>query len=251
MPEINIEQHNIEIQKNLESWQKKPLLREIYRGFYNLILGWVRKDLKGETVELGSGIGNFKSVYPECIATDIFPNPWIDQVESAYKLSFSDNSVSNLVMFDVFHHLAYPGSALLEAKRVLIREGRVIIFEPYISLFGLLVYGFLHHEPVGLFQKINWLCPNGENPDAKYYAAQGNATRIFGGSLKLRAKRLKDWKIIEIKKISAISYVLSGGFSKPSFYSLKFLPFIKKIEKILDLLPHLFATRILVVLEKK
>ena len=248
---IDIEQHNIEIQKNREAWNKKPLLQKIYKDFYDLILGWVRKDLKGETVELGSGIGNFKSVYPKCIATDIFPNPWIDQVESAYKLSFQDNSVSNLIMFDVFHHLAYPGSVLNEAKRVLMKGGRVIIFEPYISLLGLFVYGVFHHEPVALFKKINWFCPVGQNPDEKYYAAQGNATRIFNKISNLEFPITKNWEIIETKKISAISYVLSGGFSKPSLYLIKFLPFIRKIEKVLDLLPLFFATRMLVVLEKK
>lgn len=248
---ISIDQHNIEIQSNLEAWNKKPLLQEIYKGFYNLILKWVRKDLEGETVELGSGIGNFKSVYPKCIATDIFPNPWIDQVESAYQLSFESNSVSNLIMFDVFHHLAYPGSALKEAGRVLVKEGRVVIFEPYISLLGLLVYGIFHHEPIAIFKKINWLCPSDQNPDQKYYAAQGNATRIFSRQSKFKKEILKDWNIIQHTKLSAVSYVLSGGFSKPSLYSVKFLPLIKKTEKVLDLLPLLFVTRVMVVLQKK
>jgi len=248
---FSIEQHNIEIQKNLEAWNKKPLLREIYKGFYDLILKWVRSDLNGEVVELGSGIGNFKSVYSKCIATDIFPNPWIDQVESAYNLSFQNSSVSNLVLFDVFHHLAFPGSALNEFNRVLVKGGRVIIFEPYISLLGVIIYGIFHHEPVSLFKKINWFYKNGENPDEQYYAAQGNATRIFRKNLEIRGKSLEEWNIIEIKKMSALSYVLSGGFSKPSFYSIKNLPLIKKIEKVLDLLPLIFATRLLVVLEKK
>ncbi len=244
---VSIDQHNKEIQKNLESWNRKPLLQKIYKIFYEQILEFVRKDLKGETVELGSGIGNFKSVYSKAVATDIFENPWIDRVESAYKLSFADNSVSNLIMFDVFHHLAYPGSALEEAKRVLELHGRVIIFDPYISLLGLIVYGIFHHEPVGLFKKINWLAPPGINPDDKYYAAQGNASRIFKDSNK---ERLKDWKIIKIKKISALSYVLSGGFSKPALYPESVLPFIKKLERVLDCLPLIFATRTLIVLEK-
>lgn len=247
---LTIEQHNIEIQKNLESWQRKPLLQKIYKEFYDLILEWVRKDLKGEVVELGSGIGNFKSVYPKCIATDIFPNPWIDQVESAYKLSFQNNSVSNLILFDVFHHLAFPGSALEEARRVLVEKGRVIIFEPYISMFGLIVYGALHHEPVGLFKKINWF-NKAENPDEKYYAAQGNATRIFCGLSEFKKEISINWNVIKIKKMSALSYILSGGFSKPALYPNSFLPAIRFVEKVLDLLPAVFATRMMVVLEKK
>ncbi len=64
-------------------------------------------------------------------------------------------------------------------------------------------------------------------------------------------ERLKDWNIIHIKKMSALSYVLSGGFSKPALYPIRLLPFLKKIEKILDFFPIIFATRVLVVLEKK
>lgn len=248
---ISINQHNIEIQKNLESWNKKPLLQEIYRGFYNLILNSIRTDIKGATVELGSGIGNFKSVYPEAIATDIFPNPWIDQVESAYKLSFQNESVANLILFDVFHHLAYPGSALSEARRVLVSGGRVIIFEPFVSILGLIVYGMLHHEPIGLFKKIDWFVEGQKNPDEKYYAAQGNASRIFNFQFNMFSKYLTDWNIIKIQKMSALSYILSGGFSKPALYPKKLLPWIKRIEKILGLFPSIFATRILIVLEKK
>ncbi len=130
---VSIEQHNLEIKINLESWKNKPLLRSIYYVFYQEILKHINKNVSGEIIEIGSGIRNQKSVFPECVMTDIFPNPWIDRVESAYHLSFDDNSISNLILFDVFHHLAYPGSALNEFKRVLQKSGRVIIFEPYIS----------------------------------------------------------------------------------------------------------------------
>ena len=71
----------------------------------------------GSVVELGSGIGNIKEVIPKCLCTDLFPNPWLDYVENAYALSFGSASVSNLILFDVFHHLKYPGTALQEFHR--------------------------------------------------------------------------------------------------------------------------------------
>jgi hypothetical protein len=48
-----------------------------------------------------------------------------------------------------------------------------------------------------------------------------------------------------------IAYVASGGFSKPQFYPSSLLPVIRASEKILALWPNIFATRLLVVLEKK
>ncbi len=185
----SIEQHNIEIHSNKEKWENKPLLRKIYLGFYQDIVRWLNLNDFGAVVELGSGIGNFKMAYPSCITSDIFPNPWIDRVESAYRLSFQNAAVSNLILFDVFHHLAFPGSAFEEFKRVLGDKGRVIIFDPYISVLGLLVYGVFHHEPVALFKKINWMRDGKADPDDTYYAAQGNATRVFSSGGGHRSKK--------------------------------------------------------------
>lgn len=251
MQNLPLEQHNIEIKQNMDAWNRKPLLREIYSIFYKRILSFIKRDVAGEIVELGSGIGNFKSVYPQAIATDIFPNPWIDRIEDAYKLSSKDGGISNLILFDVFHHLKYPGLALKEFHRSLNQNGRVIIFDPSISLLGFLVYGVFHHEPVAWRKKIEWMPENREDPNKDYYAAQGNATRVFAKGSPLISLIEKDWKVIVVKKYADVSYVLSGGFSKPALYPKIFLPVLKIADKILSLFPWIFATRILVVLEKK
>lgn len=245
-----ITQHNIEIEQNSLTWNSKPLLRLTYKQFYKEIIACL-STAPGKVVELGSGVGGFKNFYPKCIATDLFPNPWIDQVESAYNLSFKDSSVSTIIMFDVFHHIEFPGTALKECYRALAPGGRVVIFEPYISLLGFFVYGLLHKEPVAFTKKIRWVIPENCVPDRSYYAAQGNATRIFGTFSPFHNEVSADWTVISHKKFSALSYILSGGFSGPSLYSEKFLPFFRSIEKILDTAPFLSATRTLIVLEKK
>ena len=74
------DQHLREIEKNLAAWNRKPLLQEIYSGFYQDIIGRINTSASGLTIELGSGIGNLKSYLPSAISTDLFPNPWIDKV---------------------------------------------------------------------------------------------------------------------------------------------------------------------------
>jgi len=198
---------------------------------------------------LGSGLGNIHDVIPDCIRTDLFPNPWIDQIENAYKLSFADQAVSDLILTDVFHHLKYPGTALNELQRVLQKGGRVLMLEPCISALGLIVYGALHAEPIAITKEIEWFAPEDWLADSvDYYAAQGNASRIFVGR-RFRPK-LKDWKTVETIRLSAIAYAASGGYSKPQLYPTALLPLMKKLEKGLDLFPTLFATRLLVILEK-
>src|SRR5271154_1806157 len=103
------EQHLLEMRLNRDAWEKKALLRTIYQRFYRLIREQLAKNTYAETVELGSGIGAIKAVIPECVTSDIFPNPWLDRVENAYALNFADESIGNLILFDVFHHLEFPG----------------------------------------------------------------------------------------------------------------------------------------------
>lgn len=246
---MGIDLHQEFIQKNIEYWNRKPLLKILYGDFYRLIAQKLSHLPESKVVELGSGLGNIKEFIPDCLRTDLFPNPWIDQVENAYQLSFQDESISDLIMTDVFHHLRYPGTALQEFHRVLRRGGRVIMLEPAVSLLGLIVYGAMHSEPIALTRRIEWLAPQGWSAaDIDYYAAQGNATRVFLG--KNHGSLLSQWSSIETVRLSALAYAASGGFSGPQLYPKSVLMLIKGVEKVLDLFPALFATRLLIVLEK-
>ncbi len=249
----DIAQHNREIHENRAAWERKPVLRRIYRGFYEEIAAALPRDVPGLTVELGSGMGNIKEVLPECITTDLFPNPWLDRVENAYALSFADHSVARLILFDVWHHLQYPGAALREFRRVLAPGGVVVLFEPAAGLLGRIVYGLFHHEPLGLSLPIDWEIPAEFDPAKQtYYAAQGNCWRLVRHFAPLPAEvrpaALRDWKFTKIKYYPALSYLLSGGFRGPQLYPDAALPALQALEKFLAPLPILSAARMLAVL---
>src|SRR5688572_10398282 len=103
-PPIPVEQHNIEIQRNMKAWDRKPMLRRVYRDFYRQVAAQINPKIPGPVVEIGSGMGRIKDVIPACVTTDLFANPWLDRSENCYRLSFSDGAVSHLILFDVWHH---------------------------------------------------------------------------------------------------------------------------------------------------
>ncbi len=240
-------QHQFEIQKNLRAWRAKPLLQKIYAGFYCQIIPFIDPQIPGRIVEIGSGIGNLKTHFPAALATDLFPNPWLDLACDGYELPFASGTLSHLVMFDVFHHLRAPNAFLREARRVLTPRGRVILFEPYISFASWPVYGLFHHEPIAWKQPVN-LADHLPTP-RDYYAAQGNATRLF--FRRELPDWPADWTILQARALSSFSYLLSGGYSRPALYPACCLDLLQHCDQFLSRWPRLFAARCLITLERK
>jgi hypothetical protein len=80
------------------------------------------------------------------------------------------------------------------------------------GLIGRFVFGHFHHEPLGLEDEIQWNAPDGfSGREPRYYAAQGNASRVFGSAA--FKDELRMCRIADIKCFSGLAYVASGGGS--------------------------------------
>lgn len=245
----DIAEHQRQIDENLRYWQAKPVLREIYRDFHHLIAGHL-SSVDGETVEIGSGIGNIREVIPHCVRTDLFPNPWIDRQENVYRLSMADSSAANVILFDVFHHLEYPLDALQECGRVLRRGGRLLVFDHAMSLAGLVFSKFLHHEWQGFLKEYSLRSPAEIDPtSAGYYADHANAYRI----LVRRFNELlgADWDCVCVQRLPALKWLLSGGYRGPNLVSARTMHLIEGMDRLAGLVPSLTALRLLAVLERR
>ena len=116
-------------------WRRRPLLRRLYHDWYELVVTHL-STVPGKTVELGAGTAHFKDAFPAAVATDVEPTPWADEVVDAERLPYGDASLANLVLIDVFHHLAHPVRFFDECRRALAVGGRVVMLDPYCSLIS-------------------------------------------------------------------------------------------------------------------
>jgi SAM-dependent methyltransferase len=235
--------------QNRKTYQNKNLIKLLYSDYYKNIKKNIYKNNRYTILELGSGAGNIKKVITKCITSDQFKNKNIDRIENIYKINFRNNSISNIILIDVFHHLRFPGLALKEINRVLIKNGRIIMIEPAMGLFPRIIYKIFHYEPNGFNLKLNWNKIPKKTPNSnQYFAAQAMPWRAFFlKELDLKSK----YKIKLIKPFSDFAFLLSGGYSYKAFYPKFLYPFIKLIDKILTSISiKIFSARMLIVLEK-
>ena len=230
-------------------WGKKKILRDIYRGWYQLTVENIVN--KGPILEIGGGGGHFKEYFPEAISSDFTFCEWLDLNLDAHSLPFQPNSLSNIVMIDVLHHLEYPSLFLQDAQRVLKDNGRLIMLEPYISPFSYIIYNFFHQEDVDL--KTDVFNQKKSASEFQKDPFEGNSavpTIMFSKEVERFKKKFSHFNILKKSYLSFILYPLSGGFEHKSFIPSFSLPFFNFIEKIMRPLGQFFAFRIFIVIEK-
>jgi SAM-dependent methyltransferase len=229
------------------AWEARPLLRRLYRRWFALLAA--RLSVPGPTIELGAGIARFNELVPDAIATDVEPTPWTDEVVDAHRMPYGDGSVGNLVLFDVFHHLADPAGFLDEASRVLRPGGRVLIIDPYCSPVSTAAYRAFHHERTDISAEP--FAVDDDVADGPMASNQARTTLVFFRHAEELRRRWPELALVERKRFSFLLYPLSGGFSRrPVLPWALWLP-CELIERLLYPLAPLLAFRCLVVLERR
>lgn len=240
-------QDYLRLKRYQKIWQKKKIIQLIYQSWYQKI----NRDLiAGKILEIGSGIGNFKKFKPSIISSDIIPCEWLDQCIDAHHLPFEKNSLANIVMIDVLHHLKEPMQFFQESGRVLKRGGRLIFIEPFPSLFSLFIYKLFHSEP--FIFKVDIFAQPRNSYQKKPWESNQAIPYLFFFKYIDKFKRLFKNKFIVIKrqKFSFLLYPLSGGFENKQLIPNALAPFFQVIEKLLYPLRSILAFRCYVILQK-
>ena len=241
-----------EINFQREVWRRKAVLRDLYHHWYQDVVASLAP-LK-PVIEIGSGCGNFKAYFPECIATDVFRSgPWIDRIVDAHQLPFDAQEAGNIVAFDVLHHLQRPLNFLRQAAQTLKPGGRLVFCEPAVSPWARLVYTATHHEPMD-FQRDPFGL-DGTPPEADPGHTFTNAAIpeiLFWRQRERTLASVPGLSLLAARKFGFLLYPLTGGYSYRCFVPRFGFRTCLKLE---DALLRPFANwltgmRMLVVLEK-
>ena len=230
-----------------DTWQRKAVLREVYADYYRRM---VRACVPGTTLEIGGGIGSLKDHANNVITTDIQFAPWLDSVADAQFLPFADRSFDNIVMLDVLHHIEWPRRFLSEATRLLRGKGRLVIVEPAVTAFSTPAYKWLHHEAVDLSADplADAAACSGRDP----YEANSAIPALIFGKHRLRLEQtFPELRLLDLQWMTAIPYLLSGGFQSWSLLPRGLVSSMQKIDNVLSpLCGRWFGFRMFAVLER-
>lgn len=224
------------LKRHRERWNHKKILRDIYTDWYHTIIENIVKD--GLTLEIGSGGGNLKEYCPGLITSDCVYCEWLDVILDAHKLPYRDNSLDNIIIIDVLHHLEYPYLFLQEIQRVLKNKGRLIMLEPYISPFSYLIYNYFHQEGMDFrFDAFNQAEAVEKHHKKPFDGNNAIPKIIFFNEIKKFNNEFPRFQIVKQELLSFILYPLSGGYEHKCFIPNWSIPFFLFLERVFSLFP--------------
>ncbi len=206
---------------------RKPFLRRLYENWYHEIIKIGKKTPEGAIVEVGSGGGFLKNLYPEVITSDIQYFEHCDMTFACEDLPFGDNEISALVMQNVFHHIPDAEKFFQQASRVLKPGGKIVMIEPANTWFARFIYDKIHHEPWNADS--DWKFPS----NGPLSGANGALPWIiFTRDSDKFQKLFPTLSHSKPKLHTPFRYILTGGFSYKSFVQGWSFGVISLIEKI-------------------
>ncbi|HEY0711427.1 MAG TPA: class I SAM-dependent methyltransferase [Polyangia bacterium] len=240
----------LRFERHREAWRNNAALRALYESWYQEVRRRLPDRALGRWVELGSGPGFAREVIPELELSDVVRAPWHDHAIDAEALPFETASVGAIVLFDVLHHLPRPAVFLAEAARVLVRGGRLVLCEPFVSPLSYPIYRFFHEERCDLgVDPLGDARTSGSDP---FDGNQAIPSLLLGKHRRTLVQRFPELEIVEVVQLAGPSYPASGGFSRRPLLPM---PLWRALRALEDRLPsiafRLLGFRMLATLQRR
>lgn len=234
------------LQQSRAKWRESAALRAVY---HNIFRDMAAQCVKGESLELGSGIGVATEVIPDLVTSDLLKTEFVDRAVSAYDIPAEN--WANILAMDTLHHLQRPFGFFESVSGALRLGGRLVLIEPAGTSWGRFFYRLFHHEPCVPDQIV---APFEFSADANgEFANMGMGVGLFELNSPETGRVLTELGLT-VSKVSyrdLFAYPISGGFSQPAFLPAGLLRPLMMLEQLLPqiLMKHL-GLRMIIVIEK-
>ena len=239
-------------EKAIEIMRTKKCLHDVYVEKYRLLMKEAVKNLKlssdSKILEIGSGGGFIKDIFPNVITSDIKPLSNIDIIINAERLPFDDNELGAIFAVHTIHHIPDIDSFLQEATRVLKSGGGMVCIEPYWGLVARFLYKNLHPEPFDE-KAAEWNLTEPSGPMSG--SNQALSYIMLKRDRALFLKKHQPFEIIRSKRFGFIRYFCTGGIWLNQILPDFCFPFLKVIEVALKPFMPLLAIHHVFILRKR
>ena len=250
--DVNVDDNSLlEIHRRI--LREKPLMKSTFETFYRDMADACDRFFKvdGTEVELGTGVGFFKTLRPKLVTSDVRKGPNIDIELDAQKMELRDQSVRCFYAINVFHHLPDPEGFFEELKRVLLPGGGCILIEPSGSFVSGLLHRYLHTDEHFDLSAKGWKTANIEGPMSGANQALSHIVfhrdmerfeELYGSELEV---------VCQGYELNGLRYLISGGLNfrqlLPSFMDRP----LKSLESSGRFLASKWALHEMIVIRKK
>jgi SAM-dependent methyltransferase len=202
-------------------------LSALYRLAYTTLRDVVGEAHPDRVVEVGAGLGFSELSGQHWIRSDVTGAAPLSIFNYAEALPYKDSSLEAIILKDTWHHIPDIEGFLSEAHRVLRPQGVIAVFDPYWSILGRFVYRFLHQE--------RW--------DGKTASWSFRSMSLWDSNqaltyLMLRRDRIEfdqrwggQFSVIEPRPLVGPSFLISGGVSRRTFVSGRWLAALLRWEE--------------------
>ncbi len=220
---------------------------------------WMNKFIEenDEGIEFGSGAGfakyyiknkNFK-------LSDLSEDDHLDfKKVDAQSTNFENQKFNYVVASNMIHHIPYPIKFFKEMNRILKKDGKLIIFESYCSIFFQLATIIMKHEGFD-FTKNVWDENNPKSDEHNAWAGNIAVPHLIFDKKDDFEKNLGRYFSLEFEELTeCLIFLNSGGVTSKTFYiplPTFLLKILNQIDKVLiKLFPQIFCMGRRIVLKK-
>lgn len=233
--------------------KKKKCLYDIYCESYELMVNSGKRFLEPSAtkeLELGSGGGFMKELYPNVITSDIMDADNADMVVDAQNLPFKDGELGVIYAMHVLHHIPDVTKFFREAERTLCVGGGIVLIEPYWGPLASFLYRNVHPEPFD--KKIKeWKLPEISDGGAMSRSNQALSYLLLKRDREKFDTMFPDFEVVYDKPFNCLRYIATGGvWLKPKLPNFMF-DLLKHIEKFCAPLMYLIGIHHIFVIKKR